>query len=650
MTAVPPRWTPTPEQVEATELFRFQTERGYADYESLRRWSVDHPDEFWRAVWDRFGVVADGDPTTVLADASMPGAVWFPDVALSYPEHVFLGKDDEAVALQHASELRPSHGGVESWTWGRLRRETARIRAGLQALGVTRGDRVAAYLPNIPEALAAMLATTSLGAIWSSCSPDFGSSTVLDRFDQIEPTVLLAVDGYRYGGKDFDRRAVVAELGAGLPTVARTVVLGYLDPSAGDWDEAFPPLDGPVTLEFERVPFDHPLWILYSSGTSGKPKAIVHGHGGILLESLKTAYFHLDARPDDRVFWFTTTGWMMWNFLVSVLLTEAQVVLYDGNPTGPDPAVLWDLAERTGITVFGTSAAYLHAQLKLGVEPTDGRDLSAIRAVGSTGSPLSVAGFEWVYDHLGSDVWLFSISGGTDVCSAFVGGVPTLPVHVGELQARSLGVALEAWGDDGRPVPPAVVGELVVTRPMPSMPVGFWNDPGGTRYREAYFEHFPGVWRHGDWIELTDHGSAIIHGRSDATINRGGIRMGTAEIYAAVLSVDGVTDALVVDVPDSDPAADSWMPLFVVTDRELTEQMVGEIKARVRAECSPRHVPNVVVRVPAVPRTLTGKVLEVPVKKLFLGADPDQVAARDALANPDAFDWFVDYVGTRPAR
>ncbi|MFI2707883.1 acetoacetate--CoA ligase, partial [Nocardioides sp. CER28] len=526
-----------------------------------------------------------------------------------------------------------------------LREQTARIRAGLKGLGVGRGDRVAAYLPNIPEALAAMLATTSLGAIWSSCSPDFGSSTVLDRFDQIEPKVLLAVDGYRYGGRDFDRRDTVAELTAGLPTVTRTVTLGYLDESAGDWNQVFLPTDEP--LEFERVPFDHPLWILYSSGTSGKPKAIVHGHGGILLESLKTAYLHLDARPDDRVFWFTTTGWMMWNFLVSVLLTEAQIVLYDGTPAGPYPAVLWDVAERTGVTIFGTSAAYLHGQMKLGVEPTDGRDLSAIRAVGSTGSPLSVAGFEWVYEHLGSDIWLFSISGGTDVCSAFVGGVPTLPVHVGELQARSLGVALEAWGPDGRPVGTGVVGELVVTRPMPSMPVGFWNDPDGARYREAYFEFFPGVWRHGDWIELTDHGSAVIHGRSDATINRGGIRMGTAEIYAAVLSVEGVTDALVVDIPDADPAADSWMPLFVVTDRELTDDMVAAIKQRVRAECSPRHVPNVVVRVPAVPRTLTGKVLEVPVKKLFLGAHPDQVAARDALANPDAFDWFVDFVKVR---
>jgi len=642
-TDVTPRWTPSPEQVDRTTLHAFMTEQGFTDYESLRRWSVEHLEDFWRAVWDRFDVQADGDPSTVLASDAMPGATWFPDVALSYPEHVFRGKEDDAVALSHASELR----AVDRWTWGRLRAEAARIRAGLRALGVRRGDRVAAYLPNIPEALAAMLATTSLGATWSSCSPDFGVGTVLDRFQQIEPAVLLAVDGYRYGGKDFDRRETVQQLTAGLPTAGRTVTLGYLDPTAGDWDEAFPATEEP--LAFERVPFDHPLWILYSSGTSGKPKAIVHGHGGILLESLKSAHLHVDAQEGDRVFWFTTTGWMMWNFLVSILLTPAQIVLYDGNPVAPDPAALWTLAERTGITVFGTSAAYLHGQLKLGVEPADGRDLSSIRAVGSTGSPLSVAGFEWVYEHLGDDVWLFSTSGGTDVCAPFVGGVPVLPVHVGELQARCLGVAVEAWNEQGEPVV-GEVGELVVTRPMPSMPVGFWNDPDGRRYRESYFEHFPGVWRHGDWIELTERGSAIVHGRSDATINRGGIRMGTAEIYAAVLSVEGVTDALVVDVPDEDPAADSWMPLFVVSDRELTEEMIADIKAEVRAACSPRHVPDVVVRVPAVPRTLTGKILEVPVKKLFLGADPDQVATRDALAEPQAYDWFVDYTRTRRGR
>lgn len=642
-----PRWQPTPDQIEASTLTAFMRAHGHDDYESLREWSVTDLTGFWNAVWEWYDVQADGSPATVLGSEAMPGAQWFPDVALSYAEHVFRGKADDDVALHHASELRP----LETWTWRRLREETARIRAGLRRLGVGRGDRVAAYLPNIPEALAAMLATASLGAIWSSCSPDFGPSTVLDRFEQIEPAVLLAVDGYRYGGKDFDRRAIVAELAAGLPTVTRTVTLGYLDPAGGDWDEAFGGLDSasgrdPRELEFERVPFDHPLWILYSSGTSGKPKAIVHGHGGILLEHLKVAGLHVDAKQGDRVFWFTTTGWMMWNFLVSMLLTPAEIVLYDGLPSDN----LWQLAQEAGITVFGTSAAFIHAQMKAGVTPPR---LPRLRAVGSTGSPLSAAGFEWVWEHLGERTWLFSISGGTDVCSAFVGGVPTLPVWVGEIQARSLGCAVESWDEHGDAVQ-GEVGELVITRPMPSMPVGFWNDPDGRRYLEAYFDFFPPrdghrVWRHGDWLEITPRGTCIIHGRSDATINRGGIRMGTAEIYAAVLSVEGVTDALVVDVPAKDPAADSWMPLFVVTDRELTEDLAGQIKARIRSDCSPRHVPNLVVRVPAIPRTLTGKALEIPVKRLFLGADPAGVATKDALANPEAFDFFVEYVARHPA-
>lgn len=655
-----PRWVPSPETIEHATLTPVMRKLGFSTYEEFHGWSVTHLEEFWRLVWDSFDVQADGDPTVVLADDSMPGAAWFPDVALSYPEHVFRGRDDAAVALRHASEVRPT----EAWTWGRLRAETARIRAGLVRLGVGRGDRVAAYLPNIPEALAAMLATTSLGAVWSSCSPDFGAATVLDRFGQIEPTVLVAVDGYTYGGRAFDRRGTVTELGAGLPTLKATVVLDYLGVGVPDgaiaWDTAFAPRvepgDGGARAEtgdltFERVPFGHPLWILYSSGTSGKPKAIVHGHGGILLEHLKTLGWQTDLHADDRLFWFTTTGWMMWNFLVSGLLTDAEIVLYDGSPAGD---VLWELAAETGITIFGTSAAYLHAQLKSETDPwlrADGsrRDLSRLRGVGSTGSPLSPAGFEWCYQHLGERLWLFSVSGGTDVCSAFVGAAPVLPVYVGELQCRALGAAVESWPEDGAAGEPLVgeVGELVLTRPMPSMPVGFWGDDGG-RYREAYFEYFPGVWRHGDWIELTDRGSAIIHGRSDATINRGGIRMGTAEIYAAVLALDGITDALVVDIPPADPSGDSWMPLFVVAPDGLTDELVAAIRARLRAECSPRHVPDEVIEVAAVPRTLTGKVMEIPVKKLLQGADPDTVAARDALANPDAFDWFVAYAAGRP--
>jgi acetoacetyl-CoA synthetase len=403
-----------------------------------------------------------------------------------------------------------------------------------------------------------------------------------------------------------------------------------------------------AALEFERVPFAHPLYILYSSGTTGLPKAIVHGHGGILLEHLKKMHLHVDARAGDRVFWFTTTGWMMWNFLASILLTDAAIVLYDGNPGHPDMGRLWDLAERSQMTCFGTSAAYIHACMKAGVTPAQGRDLSRLRAVGSTGSPLSPEGFRWVYDQLGSDTWLFSTSGGTDVCSAFVGGTPLKPVYLGELQARALGAKVEAYDEQGNSVVEEV-GELVITEPLPSMPVGFWNDPDGARYRESYFEMYPGVWRHGDWIRITERGSAVIYGRSDSTINRGGIRMGTAEIYRAALMSDALVDALVVDVPPREGTGDSWMGLFVVLadGAELTDEVKGELRKRIRADCSPRHVPDEIIAVEAVPRTLSGKVLEVPVKKVLMGADPEKAASRDSLANPGAFDWFVQFARER---
>jgi len=642
-------WEPTAELVERSRLTEFarwlERERGlsFAGYAELWQWSVDDLDGFWSAIWDFFGVQADGDPSPVLGSREMPGARWFPNTALNYAEHVFAGKEDDTVAILHASELRE----LDQMTWGELRCQVAAAAAGLRDLGVERGDRVVAYVPNIPEAIVAFLAAASIGAVWSSCSPDFGPASVVDRFAQIEPKVLFAVDGYRYGGKDFDRRAVVAQLQEAMPSLERTVVVPYLDRDpdlsglrdAMTWDDLLAEGAG-AALEFDRVPFDHPLWVLYSSGTTGLPKAIVQGQGGILLEHLKKLNLHVDAHPGDRLFWFTTTGWMMWNFLVSGLLTKAAIVLYDGNPGHPDMGTLWDLAERAGVTMFGTSAAYIGACVKAGVEPGLGRDLSALKAIGSTGSPLSPEGFDWIYEHVGGDTWLFSTSGGTDLCTAFVGGVATLPVYRGEIQARALGAAVEAWNEAGEPVV-GEVGELVVTEPMPSMPIYFWGDADGSRYRESYFEMFPGVWRHGDWLEVTERGTAVIYGRSDSTINRGGIRMGTSEIYRAVLSIEGIVDALVVDVPR--PGTDGWMPLFVVMrdGAELDEELPGEIARRVRERCSPRHVPDEVFEIDEVPRTLSGKVLEVPVKKILMGTPVEKAASRDSLANPRSLDYFV---------
>jgi acetoacetyl-CoA synthetase len=653
MSTTPPvLWTPSPERVERATLTAFSArvaeDHGIElpDYEALWRWSVTEPDAFWALVWSWFDVQHDGSAEPVLGAREMPNAEWFPNAQVNLVEHFFRDREDDAVALHHASEMRPD---PETWTWGQLRDESARIAEGLRRLGVGPGDRVAAYLPNIPETLAALVATASLGAIWSSCSPDFGTRTVVDRFAQIEPKVLLAVDGYRYGGKDFDRREVVRELREEITGVEHLVVLGYLGAGAVDgalpWDVLRP--DDAPELTFTRVPFAHPLWVLYSSGTTGMPKPIVHGHGGILLESLKKHHLHHDCQEGDRVQWFTTTGWMMWNFLVCMLLTRAEIVLFDGNPGYPDLGTLWDLAERAEATTFGCSAAYISACMKAGVHPSEGRDLSAITAVGSTGSPLPPEGFQWVYDEIGADTWLFSTSGGTDVCTAFVGGVPTLPVYLGELQARSLGCAVEAWDDDGRPLV-GEVGELVITQPMPSMPVGFWGDDDGSRYRDSYFTHYdvdPPVWRHGDWIEITERGTAVIYGRSDSTINRGGIRMGTSEIYRAVLAVDEILDALVVDVSGREGFPDGWMPLFVVLREGVTldDDLIRRIARRVREDCSPRHVPDEVHVVAEVPRTLSGKILEVPVKRILMGQPADKAASRDSLVNPAALDWFVAF-------
>jgi acetoacetyl-CoA synthetase len=631
-------WTPSEERIERATLTRYQRWLGekhgleFEGYHDLWRWSVFDLEAFWRSIVDFCGVRFAEGGERVLGSEAMPGAAWFPGSRLSYAEHVFAGKSDDALAIQHASESRE----LERLTWGELRTQTAAIAAGLRGLGVVAGDRVAAYMPNIPETVASFLACASIGAVWSSAAPEFGARSVIDRFAQIEPKVLLAIDGYRYGGKDYDREETVARIAGEIPSLERVVRLGYLDGSG--WEDGF--LGSPDVLEFEAVPFEHPLWVLYSSGTTGLPKPIVHGQGGILLEQLKKANLHLDAQAGDRLFWFTTTGWMMWNFIVGTLLSDASIVLFDGNPGYPDMTRLWQLAADTGMTTFGTSAAFIAACMKAGVTVrADGRDLSALQAVGSTGSPLSPEGFQWVYDQLGADTWLFSTSGGTDLCTAFVGGVPTLPVYLGELQARSLGASVEAWDPDGKPLI-GEVGELVITRPMPSMPVFFWGDTDGRRYKESYFSVYPGVWRHGDWIEITPRETAVIYGRSDSTINRGGVRMGTSEIYRAVLAVEEVVDALVVDVPRE---GSDWMPLFVVLREgaSLDDALVSEIRRRIREDCSPRHVPDDIRQIAEVPRTLSGKVLEVPVKRILMGTPADQAASRESLANPDALDYFV---------
>ena len=627
-----PLWTPPDDANDSAAQTRFAAAHGLPlDYRALHAWSIRDIDAFWSAVAEHFDV--PGDRSVVREGDTMPGVRWFPRTQVNYAEMIFRGTHDHATAIHHASEGQ----ALARWTWQDLRRETARVRSGLLALGVQPGDRVAALLPNLPETVAAFLATASIGAIWSSAAPETGARAVIDRFAQIRPRVLLAVDGYRFNAKTFSRDEVVAEIHQAVG--GQLVRFGHLDGSG--WPTNFG--DPRAELEFSRVAFDHPLWVLYSSGTTGLPKPIVHGHGGMLLEHLKYTHLHLDARPDDRVLWFTTTGWMMWNFLVSVLLTDASIVLYDGSPAGD---TLWDLAEQTGTTIFGTSAAFIAAAAKDGIRPRHGRDLQ-IRAVGSTGSPLAPEGFRWVSDQLGRDTWLFSMSGGTDVCTAFLGGIPTEPVFEGELQGPALGADVQAWDPDGNPVI-GEVGELVLAQPMPCMPVGFWADEEGERYHDAYFSHYPGTWRHGDWITITDRGTAVIHGRSDATINRGGVRMGTAEIYSAVLALDEILDALVVDVPDGHT---HWMPLFVVLrdDTTLDDELRRRLATQIRQDCSPRHIPDDIYAVPEIPRTLSGKLLEVPIKRLLAGEHAELVLQRDSLRNPAAIDRFQAIADARRA-
>ena len=647
-------WSPPADVRERSRIGAYlhwlerERHRSFDGYHDLWRWSVDDLPGFWSSVWDHFALGPPVPEDQVLVDAAMPGARWFPGVELSWAERALAGDDPDRLAVVSVSQSRDT---VRT-TLGDLRDQVARCRAGLQRLGVGRGDRVVAYLPNVAETLVALLATASLGAVWASCAPEFGTPSVVARFQQIDPTVLLAIDGYRYGARAIDRRAEVDEIRGALPGLRATVLLPYLDPDAGiegtvPWREL---LAEPAPLEFERVPFDHPLYVLYSSGTTGLPKPIVHGHGGILLEHAKALALHKEIGSGDTFFWFSTTGWMMWNFLVSGLLGGATVVAFDGDPGHPDLGVLWAMAAEHGVTCFGTSATFLMGCRKAGVTPGRDHDLSALRAVGSTGAPLPAPGFEWVYEAVKDDLFLSSISGGTDVCSAFVGGSVLLPVRSGVIAAPCLGVRVEALSPSGEPLV-GEQGELVISEPMPSMPVGFWGDDDGSRYRAAYFERYPGRWHHGDWITIDADGSCVISGRSDATLNRGGVRLGTADFYAVVEGFDEVVDSLVVHLDDPEGGPGELVLFVVLTSGHgLDDDLRARIARELRTALSPRHAPDAVHAVAAVPRTLSGKKLEVPVKRILLGQPAEDVASKDALADPTALDAYRAFAAERAAR
>ncbi|MDE1852930.1 MAG: acetoacetate--CoA ligase [Thaumarchaeota archaeon] len=608
----------------------------FESYQDIWSWSVEDLEGFWGSVW-KYYEVADAD-YPVLAERKMPGARWFDGSELNFAERVF-GKDREGVAIISKAERRTDR----TVTWQELEKKTGALAAHLKELGVGVGDRVAAYLPNAPEAVMAFLACASVGAVWSCCSPDFGAPAVIDRFSQIQPKVLIATDGYSYGGKWYDRTETAKAVAGALPTVGHTIwTQGRSSsqrlPGALDWEDM---VAGKGAPEYEPLPFDHPLWVLYSSGTTGLPKPIVHGQGGILVELLKTVSLHNDIRPGDRFFWFTTTGWMMWNYLVGGLLHGASIVLYSGSPSFPDLDSLWELADRTGTTFMGGSAAYYASCAKAGLDPRSSHGLEKLRGIGSTGSPLSADSFEWVYSAVKEDVWLASMSGGTDVCTAFVGGCPTLPVQSGEIQCRALGAKVEAYDEEGKPVV-GQVGELVVTEPLPSMPLYLWGDADGSRYMESYFSAFPGVWRHGDWIEITKRGTCIIYGRSDATVKRLGVRIGTSEIYGAVESIPEVADSMAIDLGGPGDVGKLYLFVVVAPKKKFDAELVAKVRAKIRSDLSPRYVPDEIVEAPSIPRTLNGKKLEIPVKRILLGGDPAKVLNRDSVADPGAVDFFVE--------
>jgi acetoacetyl-CoA synthetase len=648
-----PLWTPSPERIGSARITAFarwlREQRGlsFPDYEALWTWSVTDLEGFWGAIWQYFDVRASRRYERVLADARMPGAVWFPGARLNLVDQVLRHR----TAARPAIVFRDEAGERIVMGWDELHAQVCGLAASLRALGVAPGDRVVAYLPNIPATVVAFLAAASIGAIWSVCSPDMGPLAVLDRFRQIEPKVLIAADGYRYGGKAYDRRDVVAELRAALPTLAHVVGVPVLEPASPlpasiPWPQLVAARGDGAT---EQVAFDHPLWVVYSSGTTGMPKAIVHGHGGVLLEMLKGMALHNDLGPEDRFHWYSSTGWIMWNCQVGALLLGTTICPYDGSPGWPDFGALWRFVADERVTFFGAGAAFYGNCLKAGIEPRHSVDLAALRTLGSTGSPLAPEAYRWVYESVKPDVWLNPISGGTDFAGVFVGGLPTVPLYEGEMQCRWLGARVEAWDDAGHPLLDQV-GELVCAAPMPSMPLRFWNDPGATRYRDSYFDMYPGIWRHGDWIRLVPRPQAvgaIIYGRSDATINRHGIRMGTAELYRAVEAMPEVLDSMVVDLEYL--GRESYMPLFVVLRPGvmLDDALRARINGEIRRSLSARHVPNEILAVAEIPRTLSGKKLELPIKKLLLGQPLEKVVNPDAMANPAALAWFVEFARSR---
>lgn len=651
-----PLWSPSEDFISGSNLKRYQ--QWLADtkgvntqtYQELWQWSVDKTDAFWTSIIEYFDVAYDGAPEPARFGTVMPGVRWFDNMQLNYAEHILRN----ATPSQPAILFRDETGNDREVSWDSLTRDVAALQAYLRSIGVKRGDRVAAFVPCSPEATVAFLATSALGAVWSSCSPDFGAGAVTDRFAQIEPKVLIAADGYRYGGKFHDKSATLNEVIATMPGVQRVIVVEHpegtgitLSDRIVSWGEVTRPVSDRIT--FDRVPFNHPLWVLYSSGTTGLPKAITHSHGGILLEQLKYGAFHNDFKRGERCFWYTTTGWMMWNYIQGSLLTGGVLTLYDGSPAFPDLNVLWKFAQDLRLDHFGTSAGFILACRKAGIRPGNDFDLSALRSLSSTGSTLPPEGFEWVYREVKQDLWLASMSGGTDVCSAFVGGSPMLPVYSGEIQCRTLGCGLEAYDENGSPVREEV-GEMVITTPMPSMPIYFWNDPDYARYRESYFEVYDGVWRHGDWIKITARDGVIIYGRSDATLNRGGVRIGTSEVYRAVDTVEAVKDSLVVCIEQ--PGGDFWMPLFVVMKegKTLDDEIKADIRHALRTQYSPRHVPDEILEVEDIPYTISGKKTETPVKKILAGMDPAKAVHAGALRNPTSLEAFIVLARRRAER